>query len=229
MCLSDIKPENLLIDGQGRCRLGDCGLSRPMKMGIHEAMAQATMEVGQVGTPGYMDPEWLRTGQFHRHSDIYAMGLTMLQVVTGRPSVLWEDGDRQVNLTDFCEDAYNVVSVMDPAAQWSEDMASTLIALGLRCTETGRRCAAKRPSVESCIAEIKALMQLPPVQSPPNAQKECIICLEAPRGRHRFIPCKHSVCCGDCAEMMMQRGLCPVCSMQIEAVQEGLFFQTYSG
>ena len=203
-----------------------------MKMGTNETMAQTTtVAAGQVGTPGYMDPEWLRTGEFHRHSDVYAMGLTMLQVVTGRPSVLWEEGGQQVTLTDFCEDAEgDAAAVMDPAAEWAEAVACKLLELGLGCTLIGgRRAVAKRPSVEGCIDTVKVLMQLPPAQPPPDAQKECAICLEAPRGRHRFMPCKHSICCGECAEMMKQRGPCPVCSKPIEQVQEGKFFQTYSG
>ena len=200
-----------------------------MRMGTNETMAQTTMvAAGQVGTPGYMDPQWIQTGEFHRHCDVYSMGVTMLQLVTGRPTVLWEEGGKKQNLVYFCEDASDVVRIMDAAAEWPKEAASKLLDLGLCCTETGRRAAAKRPPVTRCIAEVKALMQLPPAQPPPDAQKECAICFEAPRGRHRFMPCKHSVCCGDCATMMCKRGACRVCEKPIELVQEGMFFETFA-
>ena len=70
------------------------GLARPMEGSAdNSTMAQQSMQIGTIGTPGhtdsqlvvvlvqshvcsgYIDPEYIRTGEFHRHSDVYAMGM----------------------------------------------------------------------------------------------------------------------------------------------------------
>ena len=54
-------------------------------------------------------------------------GLTMLQVLTGRPSVRWGSNGATVHLTDFCEDHDdNVAVIMDPCAEWAEEVADRL-------------------------------------------------------------------------------------------------------
>ena len=176
------------------------------------------------------------------------MGLTMLQVLTGRPSVLWHDGAQKVNLIDFCEDgADDVASIMDPRAKWLPSVAAAVLELGLACTAgTGRRAVKLRPSVAHCIQTLRGLVQLPMLLMPLITQKECVVCFDAPRGQHRFLPCececalvfvlisgavgKHSVCCGDCAKMLKEKGSgCAVCSQPIQGIQEGVFMDTFSG
>jgi len=42
----------------------------------------------QVGTPQYVDPEYMRSGMFSTKSDIYALGMVMLQVLSGQERAL---------------------------------------------------------------------------------------------------------------------------------------------
>ena len=129
----DIKPCNILLDAQGSARLADCGLSRPMQQGENATMAAPTQR--QVGTVGYIDPEFTRSGAYHRHCDVYSIGVTTLQVLTGRPTPLWSEGSEQVILTDFCEDASeDVMVIVDPLAGWAHHVAEVVLVLGLSCT-----------------------------------------------------------------------------------------------
>jgi hypothetical protein len=72
----DLKPANVLIDEQGRVRLADFGL----------AGGDPATEQGLVGTPAYMAPELFERKPATVQSDIYALGLVLYEMFTGRPA-----------------------------------------------------------------------------------------------------------------------------------------------
>jgi serine/threonine-protein kinase len=72
----DLKPANVMLDGQGKARLTDFGLA-----GVAEALSRADV---RSGTPSYMSPEQLQGREVTVRSDIYALGLLIYELVTGR-------------------------------------------------------------------------------------------------------------------------------------------------
>ena len=81
----DIKPANIFITGTGRVKLGDFGLARL----AHEAAGRST----QIrGTPMYMAPEQITGGAIDGRTDLYAVGCTLFELVSGRPVFL--EGDQ---------------------------------------------------------------------------------------------------------------------------------------
>jgi serine/threonine protein kinase len=75
----DIKPANILVTKEGRAKLADFGLARPVDAGDGSARASSIVR----GTPDYMAPEQ-RTGQGDHRSDIYAVGALLYEMLTGR-------------------------------------------------------------------------------------------------------------------------------------------------
>ena len=69
----DLKPANVMIDGRGRARVTDFGI----------ALAEGSVSDG-AGTPAYMAPEQLAGEAASFRSDIYALGLVLYEIVTGR-------------------------------------------------------------------------------------------------------------------------------------------------
>jgi len=71
----DLKPSNVMIDGRGRARITDFGL----------AVAAGEVIEGEVsGTPAYMAPEQLAGKGASVRSDVYALGLVLYELSTGR-------------------------------------------------------------------------------------------------------------------------------------------------
>ena len=73
---ADIKPANLLIAGVGRIKLSDFGLSR-----IQNEPGQPT---NVSGTPAYVAPELIQGNPISIQSDMYALGITLFELVFGR-------------------------------------------------------------------------------------------------------------------------------------------------
>ncbi|HEU5163126.1 MAG TPA: serine/threonine-protein kinase [Thermoanaerobaculia bacterium] len=96
----DLKPANIMIDGRGRARVMDFGLSR-----------RATEAGGATlaGTPAYMAPEQLEGGPPSAAADVYALGLIGYELFTG------EKAREGRSLADFRANAAK--RVIPPSAQ----------------------------------------------------------------------------------------------------------------
>ncbi len=76
----DVKPENILMDGNGVAKVVDFGLAQFKK----KAEAGATSQ-GIWGTPYYIAPEKVRGHQGDAKSDIYSLGATLFHMLTLKP------------------------------------------------------------------------------------------------------------------------------------------------
>ncbi len=76
----DLKPANVLLRPNGQLVLVDFGLAR-MAMGDSDQITQSGMIIGTIG---YMAPEQLQASKLDHRTDIYAFGVILFQMVTGR-------------------------------------------------------------------------------------------------------------------------------------------------
>jgi len=72
----DLKPANIMLDGRGQVVITDFGLA-----GLAEQMRGADI---RSGTPAYMAPEQLEGKEVTPSSDIYALGLVLYEIFTGK-------------------------------------------------------------------------------------------------------------------------------------------------
>lgn len=72
----DFKPANVIIDSRGKTRITDFGIA-----GLEEDIANDGL---RAGTPAYMSPEQITGKDVSARSDIYALGLVLYEIFTGK-------------------------------------------------------------------------------------------------------------------------------------------------
>lgn len=72
----DVKPQNIIISLDGKAKIADFGIAR--------AATSDTISSSAMGSVHYCAPEQTRGGYCDAKSDIYAMGVTMFEMLTGR-------------------------------------------------------------------------------------------------------------------------------------------------
>lgn len=72
----DIKPQNMIISRDGKVKVADFGIAR--------AVTSQTLSSAAMGSVHYISPEQARGGYSDARSDIYSLGITMFEMVTGR-------------------------------------------------------------------------------------------------------------------------------------------------
>lgn len=83
----DIKPNNILINSKGEAKLSDFGIAKVV------GGQSLTRKGYALGTMGYMAPELISQGQVTTRTDIYALGVTLYEMVTTRKPFEFERED----------------------------------------------------------------------------------------------------------------------------------------
>ena len=73
----DIKPSNLMLTEDFRIKIADFGLAKLLETDTHMTATGVAM-----GSPNYMSPEQARGEEADHRSDIYALGITLFQILT---------------------------------------------------------------------------------------------------------------------------------------------------
>jgi tetratricopeptide (TPR) repeat protein len=152
----DVKPGNLMLDGRGKLWVTDFGLAR------FGAGSDLTMTGDLVGTLRYMSPEQAlaKHGLVDHRTDVYALGATLYELLTGAPAVGGEDKQEILRRIAFEEPARPrsrvraippdlETIVLKAAAKEPVDRYATARALAddLRRFLDGRPVEARRPGL----------------------------------------------------------------------------------
>ncbi len=90
----DIKPANIMVLDSGKVKVADFGVARLESSDLTNAG-------DMVGTPNYMSPEALRGAKVDNRSDLYAVGIVLLELLTGtRPAAGFVDSDTIFDLLE---------------------------------------------------------------------------------------------------------------------------------
>ncbi|CAN0878126.1 LysM domain receptor-like kinase 3 [Linum grandiflorum] len=89
----DVKSSNILLDGSFRAKISDFGLAKLVgRAGEGEATVTKV-----VGTFGYLAPEYLSDGLATSKSDVYAFGVVLFELISGKEAVIRSEGAASKN------------------------------------------------------------------------------------------------------------------------------------
>ncbi|HRI83573.1 MAG TPA: serine/threonine-protein kinase, partial [Opitutaceae bacterium] len=77
----DLKPANLMIDGAGELKVADFGIAAS----VSDSVSRVSQQGGTSGTPVYMSPQQMMGEKPAVTDDIYALGATLYDLLTGKP------------------------------------------------------------------------------------------------------------------------------------------------
>lgn len=80
----DFKPSNILVNTAGKARVMDFGIAAAVRA---EARSMRTSAEGLSGTPAYMAPEYIATGDIGPQNDVFAAGLVLFEMLFARRAI----------------------------------------------------------------------------------------------------------------------------------------------
>uniref|UniRef100_A0A0A9D159 Salt tolerance receptor-like cytoplasmic kinase 1 n=1 Tax=Arundo donax TaxID=35708 RepID=A0A0A9D159_ARUDO len=154
----DIKASNVLLDASLDVKLCDfgfahVGFSAAVQPAAETARASARARP-VMGSPGYVDPHFLRSGVATKKIDVYSFGVLLLELLTGRKAICADTGCRLTAAVGPALSEGKIADVVDRRLgdEYDAEEAATVAALALRCVSEG---PGLRPSMTEVVRELQ--------------------------------------------------------------------------
>ena len=143
----DIKPQNIIVSRNGNIKVTDFGIAK--------AATSNTLTSGQMGSVHYISPEQARGGYSDEKSDIYSLGITMYEMVTGRVPF---EGENNVSVA-----LMHIQNEIIPPRQYYPEIYSSLEKVILKATQ--KKPERRYLTASALIADLKRVQNNPNIDA----------------------------------------------------------------
>ena len=133
----DIKPQNIIISKDGKVKVTDFGIAK--------AVTSNTISTNAMGSVHYTSPEQARGGFSDQKSDIYSIGITLYEMVTGQAPF---DGDSTVSVA-----IKHLQEEITAPSELVSDIPYSLEQIILKCTQ--KNAERRYPNTDELIQDLK--------------------------------------------------------------------------
>ena len=139
----DIKPQNIMISREGKVKVTDFGIAR--------AASANTINSNAMGSVHYISPEQARGGYIDEKSDIYSLGITLYELITGQVPF---EGDSTVSVA-----LQHINDEMTSPKELVPDLPISVEKIILKCTQ--KKPDRRYAKVSELIADLKKSLVTP--------------------------------------------------------------------
>ena len=139
----DVKPQNIIISTDGKVKVTDFGIAR--------AASSNTISANAMGSVHYSSPEQVRGGYSDARSDIYSLGITLYEMVTGKVPF---DGETTVAIA-----IKHLQDEMEPPSHLTPDLPYSLEQIIYKCTQ--KSVERRYQSMNDVITDLKRSLMEP--------------------------------------------------------------------
>jgi serine/threonine-protein kinase len=166
----DVKPQNVLIDPEGRAKVTDFGIARSLE-------SDGLTKTGRVlGTTDYVSPEQAMGRDVDARSDIYSLGILLYEMLTGRPPFVAET---------LVGVAMKHVNEPMPDVQAARPEVSSALAAVIE-RATAKEPKKRYPDMSSMVADLEAALEVEVARAGASTGEATTV-LDSVRGR-RMLP-----------------------------------------
>ncbi|XP_031280544.1 senescence-induced receptor-like serine/threonine-protein kinase isoform X2 [Pistacia vera] len=163
----DVKPSNILLNDKLQAKISDFGLSC-----VFSTESSTTISTAVAGTAGYLDPECvIMSNRLNEKSDVYSLGLVLLNIITGQPVVL--KSFRNIHIIEWVKSRLaggDIRKIVDPRLgdHFNINSAWKAVEVALACTS---HFSSTRPTMIEVLMDLKECLAIELVQN--NNEGEC--------------------------------------------------------
>ncbi|MBA0623563.1 hypothetical protein Godav_009020 [Gossypium davidsonii] len=151
----DINSSNILLNGGLRAKIANFSLARE----VASETSSVTFRTRVTGTRGYLAPEFAQTGQVTSKIDVFAFGLVLLELITGKYATITQDRREillfktVVSIMEKDNAEAEIHSFIDPRLKYESRTE-----LALRMAQLSVACLTEEPTKTPCMEEVVSVL-----------------------------------------------------------------------